>query len=564
MLLFPFRYLWWLLSSVSRSIGRPPEFVVFVLEENLPALPDPPRPFWQRFLGRPRLSVKELGERFDAISRDTRIQGVVLHLRSVGMSMATLQDLRELVARLRKSGKRVVAWAPTYSTGNYYLACACDEILLMPTGMVRALGFSSTSVFLADGLARIGLGADFVQVSSYKSAADPLTKSKMSDELREQTSWLLDSQHGELLTAIAESRMLDQAGAKELIDNSPYGDDIAVEKHAVDRIVSEEWLPAHLLRGTAAAVSIGTWERASRTMQTPAPALRLRKYVALMRIEGTIIDGRSGRLPVKPPVEVPLLGDDRAGDLSVVQVARQVAADKRAAAVVLYVNSRGGSSTASEAMRQALAVVAKRKPLVVVMGSVAASGGYWVSTPGSWIVARSGTITGSIGVLSGKIVTGAMWEKLLFNRETIARGERVLLEGDERPFSDEERSIVRADINRIYTAFLRLVESARKMTADELGPIAQGKVWTGRQALDRKLVDELGGLDAGLAKARSLAGLTEKTPMREVRGPRRTIPPLAEAAPAAGGWFGYMLEGLRLLSAAPALAIIEYMPGDLT
>ena len=133
-------------------------------------------------------------------------------------------------------------------------------------------------------------------------------------------------------------------------------------------------------------------------------------------------------------------------------------------------------------------------------------------------------------MLSGKIVTGSMWEKLLFNRETIALGDRVLLETDERPFTDEERSIVRADINRIYNAFLRLVEGARKMTAEELTPIAQGKVWSGRQALERKLVDELGGLDAGLAKARALAGLSEKVPMREVRGPRRMIAPLAEPA----------------------------------
>src|SRR5256884_4484124 len=191
-------------------------------------------------------------------------------------------------------------------------------------------------------------------------------------------------------------------------------------------------------------------------------------------------------------------------------------------------------------MRQALAVVARRKPLVVVMGPVAASGGYWVSTPGSWIVARPGTITGSIGVLSGKIVTGSMWEKLLFNRETIALGDRVLLETDERPFTDEERSIVRADITRIYNAFLHLVGTARQMSAEELTPIAQGKVWTGRQALERKLVDELGGLDAGLAKARALAGLKDDAPLREVRGPKRMVPPLAGAA-AAAGWFGYML-----------------------
>jgi len=279
-----------------------------------------------------------------------------------------------------------------------------------------------------------------------------------------------------------------------------------------------------------------------------------------MRIEGTIIDGRSGRLPVKPPVEVPLLGDERAGDLSVVQIARQVAADKRAAAMVLYVNSRGGSSTASEAMRQALTVVAARKPVVVVMGPIAGSGGYWVATPGSWIVARPGTLTGSIGVLSGKLVTGGLWQKLLFNRETIAFGDHVLLENDERPFSEEERAIVRADINRIYRAFLELVASARKMTSDEVDAIGQGKVWTGRQALERKLVDQLGGLEDGILKARALAGLPEKAPIREARGPKRLIPPLAEPVPSVNGWFGYMLESLKALANAPALAVMEYWP----
>jgi len=549
-ILYPFRYLWWLISSVRRSIGRPPAYVLFLLDEDLPALPDPPRPLGQRFPGKPRLSVRELEDRFEAIGRDTRIKGVVLHLRPAGMTMATLQDLRDLIARLRKAGKRVVAWATSYDTGTYYLACACDEILLLPTGSVRALGFARTGVFLADGLARFGLGADFVQISPYKSAADPLTKSKMSDEYREQVRWLLESQHKELVSAVAGSRQCD---ASELIDHSPYGDDTAVEKHAVDAVLAEEDLPKRL------GGSIGTWERASRKMRMPAPTLRRGRYVALMRIEGTIIDGRSGRLPVKPPVEVPLVGDDRAGDLSVVQVARQIAADKRAAAMVLYVNSRGGSSTASEAMRQALQAVASRKPMVVVMGPVAASGGYWVATPGSWIVARPGTLTGSIGVLSGKLVTGGLWQKLLFNRETIAFGDHVLLENDERPFTDEERAIVRADIERIYQAFLKLVGAARKMSSEEVDAIGQGKVWTGRQALDRKLVDQLGGLDEGIAKARALAGLPEKAPVREARGPKRLIPPLAEAAPAAA-WLGYLVEGLKLLSRAPALAVMEYWP----
>ena len=557
MLLYPFRYLWWLISSVRRSIGRPPEYVVFVLEEALPALADPPLPFWQRWAARPRLSVHELSDRFDAIARDTRIKGVVLHLRSVAMPMATLQDLRELVLKLRQAGKRVLAWAPSYTTGTYYLACACDEILLMPAGMVQPLGFAGSGVFLADGLARFGLSADFIQVSPYKSAADPLTKSRMTDEFREQVTWLLESQHAELVRAVAEARKLDEAGAKELVDCSPYGDDVAAEKHVVDRVLSEEALPAHL------GGAIGSWERASSRMRTPPPKLGRGRYVALMRIEGTIVDGRSAHLPVRPPVEVPLVGEDRAGDLSVVQVARQVANDRHAAAVVLYVNSRGGSSTASEAMRHALGAVAARKPVVVLMGPVAGSGGYDVATPAAWIVARPGTLTGSIGVLGGKIVTGSMFDKLSLNRETIAFGRHVTMNSDERRYSDEEREIIEQEIQRLYRGFVDTVAAARKLPRDQVEPVAQGKVWTGRQALEHSLVDELGGLEAASKKARELAGLPASAAMHEVRGPRRFVPPLEGAVPAAA-WLGHVLEGVRVLNRAPALAVMEYLPGELT
>lgn len=560
MLLFPFRYLWWLLTSARRSLARPPDFVEFLLEEDLPALPDPPRPLWQRFTSRPRLSIKELGERFEAIGRDSRIKGVVLHLRPVGMPMASLQDLRELVVTLRKAGKRVAAWAPFYTTGTYYLACACDEILLMPVGMVQPLGVATTGMFLADGLARFGIEADFVQISPYKSAADSLTRSTMSDEYREQVTWLLDSQYRELVEAIAESRHVDESGATAIIDGSPYGDEAALEQHVVDRVVPEEQLVEHLSRGRSQPVTMGTWERARRAMRVPAPTLGLGKYVAMLRIEGTIVDGRSSRMPIRPPVDLPFLGEDRAGDLTVVQVARQVAADKRAAAAVLYVNSRGGSATASEAMRQALSLVAARKPLVVVMGPVAGSGGYWVATPGSWIISRPGTLTGSIGVLTGKLVTGAMWAKLLFNRETVAFGEHVMLENDERPYTDEQRTIVRREIERIYGLFLDVVSRSRKMSIDEVHPIAAGRVWTGRQALERKLVDEMGGLDSGVRKARALAGLPDSAPLREVRASRRTVPPPAPAP--AGGWLGYVLEGMSMLSRAPALAVMEYLPGE--
>jgi protease-4 len=562
MILFPFRYLWWLISRVRRSIGKPPEFAIFIIEGDLPALQDPPRPIWQRFTSRPRLSVKELGERFELIANDPRIKGVVLHLRPVDMPMNTLQDLRELVAKLRQSGRRVVAWAPFYTLGNYYLACACDEILLMPAGSVQPLGFARTGMFLRDGLARWGIEADIIQISPYKSAPDMLTKSHMSPELREQITWLLDSHHKELLTAIGKGRVLDEKGAQALVDASPYTDDTALEMRVVDAVMPEEDLAQRLGQGADTRATIATWDRMQKKIRVPAPTLRARKYIAVLRIEGTIVDGRSNKLPFKPPIEIPLVGGDRAGDLTVVQAARQVASDKRAAAVVLYVNSGGGSATASEAMRLALDAVAARKPLVVAMGTFAASGGYWVSTPGRWIVARPGTLTGSIGVFSGKFVTGGLWSKLMFNRETIAFGQHATLNSDEKPYTDEERAIVKSQIDRIYALFLERVGKARNMVPEAIHPIADGRVWTGRQALERKLVDELGGFDLAVRKARTLAGLPDTAPVREVRAPKRMIPPVEVAS--APAFIGYVLEGVSLLSRAPALAMMEYLPGDLT
>jgi len=554
MLLYPFRWLRWLIGSLLARTGRPPDYVTMLIEEEPPALPDPPVPLWQRPFSRQRLSTKELAERFAAIGHDARIKGVVLHLRPVAFSMASLQDLRELIAGLRKQGKRVIAWAPFYTTDTYYLACACDEILLLPTGNVMPLGFATTGMFLADALARVGIKADFIQVSPYKSAADVLTKSRMSAELREQLTWLLESIHEQLVEGIAEGRRLDAAKARELVDASPYDDSDAVAAKVVDAVISEEQIPQRL----GAGVTLADWDQARRKMPRPAPRLRPGRYVALLRIEGTILDGRSGRPPVRPPIEFPIVGDARAGDLTVVQLARQVAHDRRAAAAVLYVNSRGGSSTASVAMYEALATIGARKPLVVVMGPVAGSGGYLVSMPGRWVIARPGTLTGSIGVLTGKLVTSGLWEKLTATRETIALGKHATIESDERPFSPEERSIVEAQVDHIYAAFMDLVASSRHLDRTaEVEPVAGGRVWTGAQALERKLIDELGGLDAGIAKARSLASLPDGTPAFEVQPPRKSAPP--RTIPTAAALAGYLFDGLEVLNRAPALAVMNLM-----
>jgi protease-4 len=194
------------------------------------------------------------------------------------------------------------------------------------------------------------------------------------------------------------------------------------------------------------------------------------------------------------------------------------------------------------------------------MGPVAGSGGYLVAAPGRWIVARPSTLTGSIGVLTGKLVTGGLWAKLLVNRETVALGKHATMESDERPYTAEERQIVQSLIDRSYSWFLDVVAQARKVTRPELEPVAGGRVWTGRQALERKLVDEMGGLDTALRKARELAGLPDKTPAREVHPPKRSIAP--RTMPSAAGLLGYLADGIKLINRTPTLAVMNFWSDD--
>jgi protease-4 len=255
--------------------------------------------------------------------------------------------------------------------------------------------------------------------------------------------------------------------------------------------------------------------------------------VALLRIEGMIVDGRSRRAPFRPPLAPPLLFQDQCGDLTVVEQARGLAVDRRVGAVVVWVDSPGGSASASESMAAALAMLAARKPVVAVMGPVAASGGYYVTTPAARVFARSGTITGSIGVLGGKVVAGGLLDRLLVRRELTLRGEHSAMWGAEAPFTDAERRWMGEFIGRSYGLFLERVAAGRGRPVAEIEPLAGGRVWTGRQARERGLVDELGGLAEGLAAARRLAGLRDDAQLREARRGRGELAVLPATAPAA-------------------------------
>ncbi len=488
------------------------------------------------------------------VAEDRRVKGVVLHLRALQLSpssgLAHLQTIRDLVEDLKRAGKRVIAWSTGYDTARYFVASAAQEVLLQLGGLIGPLGVAQSYLFLKDALARVGLEGDFLRVSPYKSALDTVVRREMSPEHREMATWLVESAHAEIGRAIAAGRGISEADAHALIDRSPYTDLAAQTARVIDGVIGEEDLPGHL--GAAGRPArIAPWEVARKRVRR-LPLSRPGRFIALLRIEGEIVDGHSQRPPFRPPVPIPFLATERAGDLTVVQAARATAAMRRAAAAVLVVDSPGGSGTASEAMAAAFDRVAARKPLIVAMAGVAGSGGYYVSLPARWIMAQPGTLTGSIGVIMGKLVSARLLDMVGANRESIGRGLHVLMEEAARPYTEQERAMVTEGMLRTYEVFKDRVAKARRLSPERLEPVAGGRVFTGRQALERGLIDELGGLNAAIRKAREFAGLGDLAPVREIMVRHRRFAPIPQPV----GALEYALQGLAMLDGATPLCLM--------
>ena len=541
-LLYLVRRLLRFVANVLRRVGRAPDYVTFSIEKAPPEIAAPRPPIPQRWLTSKQESLQDLGETLRHVAADRRVRGIVLHLRNLSEPLAQLQSLRDLIADVRHAGKHVVVWAPSYNLASYYVACAADEILLQPGGSLVLLGMTRTTAFLGEALERIGLEGQFVAISPYKTAADQLTRTRMSEEAREMIEWLVGDQFDQMVDGMATDRGVQKGDICDRIDAGIHLGEEAVEAGLVDAIRSEEELPTALGTGSRPA-RLTTYAAARRSLLRPAPR-RGGRYVALLRVAGSIVDGRSSRPPLRSPFAIPFLLNERAGDLTVVAQARRVARDRRAAAVVVHVDSGGGSADASEAMSAALRIVAGRKPLVVSMGNLAASGGYYISTPAEHIIAQGGTVTGSIGVLFGKLVSTGIFEKLLIHRDTVERGAHARLFSDSHAFSDEERRLIHKMIVEIYDLFLTRVSESRRMEKAAVDAVGGGRVWTGRQALERGLIDELGGLDRAIACARARAELPDSAPVRLVEEPKRPIAPTVYRPPSA---LEYALDGLRPL-----------------
>jgi len=490
-----------------------------------------PFPFSRLPLFPSEVSLEDVQKVLDVIGRDQRVQGVVLRFGSLRAGPSTLYSLRRLLLGLRGRGRRVVAWLPSASTWDYYLASACDEVILPESGRVSALGLRAEPIFLKDALALAGVGADLETIAEYKVTPDTFRRSTMSEPHREMLDALLDSLFDEFVTAVAEGRGLEPARVRALVDAMPLTAAEAVEVGLVDAVLYEDELAAHLSPSGGNrmgedgenADGLVTWREAARWLHKPI-RWTTRQAVGVVSVEGLIVPGRSRRVPV--PVPLPF-GEAQAGAETIVQTLRNAAADRRIVAVILHVETPGGSVLASDLIWREVRRLRERKPVVVLMGGQATSGGYYVSAPANRIVARPNTLTGSIGIWGGKFVLGDLYRKLGVGREPVQRGAMAGLYSEMAPFSEEERAWLRRDLGDAYARFKARVAEGRGMTDEQVEEVARGRVWTGAQALEVGLVDQLGDFEAALAAAKELAGLD---PEREyavvqVRPPRHDLLP---------------------------------------
>jgi protease IV len=466
-------------------------------------------------LTRHRVPLADVLDGLRRAARDPRVRVLIVKIGGRSIGLATVQELRRAIGEFRDSGKLAVAWAETFgefSAGNvpYYLATAFDTIWLQPSGDLGLTGIAMQRLFYRGAMDRLGVDFQVAKRYEYKSAAEQLTESHYTGPAREATERLAASVTAQLTDAIADRRGIGAAEVRELIDRGPFLAAQALKESLVDELGyrDEVYAQARKRAGRDALLLHLVRYQRSRALAERArkiPAARPR-CVALIYASGPIRRGRSGRGPI---------GGGAMGSDTVAAALRSTAADDAVRAIVLRVNSPGGSYVASDTIwREVVRARNAGKPVVVSMGDVAASGGYFISMAADAIVAEPGTITGSIGVLSGKPVLGELLGKAGVTSDLIAEGSHSDMFTTTRPFSEDEWALVNAWLDHIYADFTGKVADGRGMSPERVHELARGRVWTGADALGNGLVDELGGLDRAAALARRRAGLPASAPLR--------------------------------------------------
>jgi len=455
---------------------------------------------WTQLVSGRRLTMRDYIEALRLARDDRRINGLLATIDGPRIGSARLQELRDAILDFRKGGKWAVAYLETageFSPGNrdYYLATACDTIWLAPSGDINLVGIYSEVPFLRGTLDLLGIVPDMDHIGKYKSAMNTITDKAMNESYRESMEALVGSVYGQFRKDIAQARHMTDEQIASIVDNGPYTGPKAVEASLIDKLGYRDEVEENLKEkngGALPLVKVGKYLKAGR-YYTSGPK------IALIYGVGGVSRGENDLDP--------LSGDMTMGSDTTSAAIKQAREDSSIKAIVFRVDSPGGSYIASDLIYREVTLARQAKPVVVSMGDVAGSGGYFVAMSANKIVAEPATITASIGVLAGKMVTTGFWNKVGITFDTVQRGRHASFFSTGRAYSPEERTIFESWLQRIYKDFVEKAAKGRGKTYDQIHAIAQGRVWTGEDALRLGLIDELGGLTTAIRRAQELAHL---------------------------------------------------------
>ena len=465
------------------------------------SLPDysPDDPF-KKILGGPDQSLTGLVMQFKKAKVDKRIKAVLLDVDMSGVGWGKAEEIREAIADFRSSGKPVYAYIELGLNKEYYIATAADKIIVPPPGELFINGLAADVIFFRGSLDKLGIYPDIYQIGKYKTAADTFTQKQMTDAHRQYINELLDDLYGRYVNTIAQARHKTPDEVRALIDNAPYNAEQAKNAGLIDDAMYRDQLENHLKKLLGQKESdplIAVRSQDYRDVSPESLGLNKGERIAVIYASGEIGSGSSQNSPS---------GDQSVGSDTVAKALKDAAADKTIKAIVLRVDSPGGSGLASDIIWRAVETANQKKPVVVSMSDVAASGGYYISASASKIIAQPSTITGSIGVVAGKPVMRGFYDWLGISNEYVLRGKTAGMFRETEKFSDEERVKFEEWIKTTYYRdFVPKVAQGRGKDAEYIDSVGQGRVWTGAQAKDRSLVDEFGGLDRAIDVAKHLA-----------------------------------------------------------
>lgn len=445
----------------------------------------------------PTVDLYRALEAIDLAAKDPNVEGILL-TEGLDAGLATRSELRKAIAAFAKNTKKpVIAWMEGPSTGQYHFLSVAKTLAMHPSGELQVAGISAYSMYYGEGLKRLGIGVQVTKVGKYKSAVEPLMGDKMSEPARQQEQELIDDIWGRLVADIAKSRGIDDGELAKIAGNPGiFTAKRALELKLVDKVLQRDELIQEVLTAGGEADDHGSFRQMSLARYAQKVALPAAgPVIAVVYAEGEIVDGMGDASSV---------GGDR-----VAATLRRLRNEGATKAIVLRVNSPGGSAFASEIIHRELELLRKQGiPVVVSMGDLAASGGYYIASPGTTVMADPMTITGSIGVFGLHFNYGELATKLSIGTDGVKTTAHADLLEPHRPATPEELAIVQTSVDEIYEQFLGVVSRGRKMERDAVHAIAQGRVWTGARARKIGLVDRFGGLRDAIAEAARQANLT--------------------------------------------------------